>query len=163
MLCIEVGGKGAPAGRSHFLVLRVKILFRIVAHSFRLPEFNGIAVWVMQAGKASVWIGLRIDGDIDASGTKLRCHGREIAHAEIDHPILLRMAKIIAVCREWSKDRRACLLRPRLLAVIRRRQRNAQMIPVPFGEERWILRAEEQAPDSSNVFHKFLVDSDMVR
>ena len=39
----------------------------------------------------------------------------EIVHAEVNHPLLIGTAKVIAVVRERSENRGACFLTPRLL------------------------------------------------
>ena len=85
--------------------------------------------------------------------TKLRHHGVEIIHPEIDHPFLLGTSEVIAVIRERSESGGACFLSPGLLAVIRRHQIDAEMVLVPLAQRRWILGPKEESANSSHTLH----------
>src|SRR6185295_4429606 len=107
----------------------------------------------MQAGKSSVRMVLWIDRDINPRGLKLRDHGVEIADPKIDHPVLLRIPKVVAVVRKGSKDSWSRLLPPRLLAVIGRHKIDAEFFLVPFPQCCWIFRTEEQPSYSYDMLH----------
>src|SRR5437588_6638657 len=85
------------------------------ALSFRFPELDWISFRIIQTSKPPVGINLRIDGDLDLRGTKLFHDGIEIPNAKVNHPVLIRIAEVIATARKRSKDRRSCFLRPGLL------------------------------------------------
>src|SRR3954471_14395313 len=99
----------------------------------------------MQSRKPSIRILPRIDRDRNASKPKLFDHCIELAHTKIDHPLFSGVAKVIAVCRERSKNGRSCFLRPRFLAVIRWCEINAEVLSIPLSQRCWILRPEKHA------------------
>src|SRR5208337_1778375 len=101
----------------------------------RLPEFDGVALGIVQAREASVWVHLRVDLDANPGGAELRCHRIEIANAKIDHHTLPASPKYVVV------------------SVIRRHDRHAQMIAVPRCKRDRVTREEKQPADAFYIFH----------
>src|SRR4051794_14153326 len=99
----------------------------------------------MQSRKPSIRILPRIDRDRNASKPKLVDHRIELAHTKIDHPLFSGVSEVIAVCWERSKNGGPCFLRPRLLAVIRWCEINAEVLSIPLSQRRRILRSEKHA------------------
>jgi hypothetical protein len=96
---------------------------------------------------------LRIDRDLNLRGSQLPDHRIEIAHAEIDHPLFVRPAKVIGILRERGKDSRTCFLRSRLMVVIARGEIDSELIPIPSPQSGRIPGAKEQPPNPSRAFH----------
>src|SRR5436190_15547278 len=80
------------------------------ASSLRFPEFDGVSFRIVQAGEAAVRIPLGIELHFNFHRAKLGEHRVEIAHAKVNHPLLLRIAEIVGVVLERSKSGRAGLL-----------------------------------------------------
>src|SRR4051812_45405406 len=78
--------------------------------SLRFPQLDGIALGIVQAREAAVWICLGIDTHFNVLRAELCDHRVEIAHAEIDHPLLLHVAEVFGVVRERAEDSRAGFL-----------------------------------------------------
>src|SRR4030095_9675556 len=111
----------------------------------------------MQPGKSSVRISLRVHGDVDLRGSKLRHHRIKIPNSKIDHPLLVGTPEVFSVVRKRGEDRRTSFLRPRLLAVVTGHKVDSQMLFIPQAQSLRIVRAEEQASDSDDVLHTVLL------
>jgi len=116
-----------------------------------LPEFDGILFGVVQVGEATVGVRLRVDGDVNARGTKLRGHLVEVADAEVDHPHLARVAEVFAGERKRSEGGGAGFLTPSGLIVAGGDDVDAEVGLIPLGERFWIVRAKEKAADAKDA------------
>jgi hypothetical protein len=122
-----------------------------------LPEFDGVAFGVMEAGEAAVGVGFGVESDFDTGGAELGEEGFEIGDAEVDHPLerLGRggVAEISGVGREGRERGGAGLRLPGRVVVIGWDGGDAEMRGVPGGERLRIARAEEESADAENFFH----------
>src|SRR5258707_15417465 len=122
-----------------------------------LPEFDGVAFGVVEAGEAAVGVGFWVEGDFDAGGAELGEHGFEIGDAEVDHPLerLWRggVAEIARVAGKGCEGGGTGLLVPRRVVVVGGDGGNAEMGGVPVSESLRIARAEEESADAENFFH----------
>src|SRR5688572_2034273 len=125
----------------------------LLRKSFGFPQLNRVPFRIVQPREASIRILLLIDRDRYPSRAELPDHPIQVAHAEIDHPLLRGVAEIVAVSRERGENGRAGLLRPWLLAVIRRNEIDAKVVLVPLRHRLWILRAKKQTANSCYSMH----------
>jgi hypothetical protein len=120
---------------------------------FRLPQFYGLSLRVMEAGKAAVWIELWINLNLDSLGSELSDHLVEVPYSKVHHPELVRVPKIVTRLGKRAEDLRPCLLLPNRFLLARGRQRNSQGLPVPASQRFRIVRSEEYPADAGNFLH----------
>jgi hypothetical protein len=75
-----------------------------------LPQLNGITFGVVQAGKPTVRMVLRVHVDGNTGRPQPRRHSVKVTNAEVDHPDLLGIAKIVRGLGEGADPARPCLL-----------------------------------------------------
>jgi hypothetical protein len=118
-----------------------------------LPEFDGIAFRVVEAGEPAVGIRLGVDLDLDASGLELGGHFLEIADAKVEHPDFAEIAEIGAGLLECSESGRSCFLMPGGFFGARWNDQNTEVLLIPEAQCFWIFGAKEEASDSGDFFH----------
>src|SRR5262249_32741275 len=108
------------------------------------PELYRVAFRIRQPGEASIRIDLRVHFDRDASFAQLGDHLREVADAEVDHPLEATVAKVrrIFLDRLERGCPRAGLPRPGILAG--RDAADAEIGLVPVGQFPGIPGTEEE-------------------
>jgi hypothetical protein len=102
----------------------------------RLPQSDRISLRVVQAGEPAVGIRLRVNLDRDSSGSQLACHFVEIPDSKVQHPDLVGSLEKVARLRLRIENGGSGLLLPNGILVARWRQRDPQMLPSSFREER---------------------------
>src|SRR5690606_27052168 len=104
--------RGPWRGADGALLRRLDVQRLVLVRSFRLPQLDRIAFRVGQPREAAIRIVLGIDLDADPGRFQLAHHRIELANPEVEHPLLLRPAEIVAVGREGGEYRRSLALLP---------------------------------------------------
>ena len=77
-----------------------------------LPQLYWVLLRVMNPGKPAVGIRLWVNGDFDASGTKLCRHFVEVSDTKVNHPHLIRITEVFTRHRKRLKGCGACFCLP---------------------------------------------------
>src|SRR5690606_29957714 len=85
---------------------------------------------------------------INAAALKLRNHGVQISHSEVDHPLLLAPAEVFRVVLERTEHGGSTALLPDSIRNI-----YAEMVCVPTRQSFRILRAKEYPADAQDFLH----------
>src|SRR5712692_4760110 len=104
--------------------LQLRRLAGIVS-PFGLPQLDGIALGVVQAGEAAVRIVLLINVNWDARGAQLRHHRIEAVDTKIDHPNFAGIAEVRGRLGERCKRSWSGFLPPGQFIIVRRSKCNA--------------------------------------
>jgi hypothetical protein len=107
----------------------------------------------VQPGESTVRIGAGINLHGNAGRSQLRHHSVQIHHAEINHPLPARVAKIFRVFRKGSISSGAALLLPWKIIVVIRDHIHPEMIAVPLRQRFRLARAKEEASNSRHFSH----------
>jgi len=91
---------------------------------------------------------LRINLDGKARRAQLRHHRLQVAHPEVDHPLLLAGAKVAGRLLERCEHGGTGLLLPHRVVVVGGNHCDPEVLAVPRGEALRVTRAEEQAANA---------------
>lgn len=118
----------------------------------RFPEFDGVSFRIIKAREAAVGVFIRVGCHFDARVAQLKNHGIQVMHAEVDHPYLAGIAKVLGILAERCENSWASFLMPGLGIVAFWHQGDAEMFLVPLRLLRWCISPEKQPADSGNFF-----------
>ncbi len=107
----------------------------------------------MQASKATDRRRLWVDFDFNSRGDELCSHFIEIAHPEIYHPDLLRIAEVLRLLRERTEHGGTRLLLPNWVSFAGGCKRDSQVLMVPASQGFGIVSPKEEASNSRYSFH----------
>src|SRR5256885_10447131 len=129
----------------------------MVSVSQRLPQFEAVAVGVLDPCEAAVAGVLALGIDPDSGGSKLRKQGVEVVDAVVDHGRLWAVAEVGGVGGEGRPGGHAGaggdFVGPKKGGAAEVVQRKAEVVGVPLCQRLWILRAEEDAADACDSCH----------
>lgn len=114
------------------------------------PQLDGVSLGIVDSGEAAIRIVLRIELHFDASGAELCGHPVQAAHAEVDHPHLMRVAEIFGGLGEGREDRGTGFGVPGGLTVAGGDWGDSQVNAIPLGKRFGIVGAKEQAADAED-------------
>src|SRR5947207_1450865 len=129
----------------------------MVLVSQALPQFEAVAVAVLDPGEAALAGVLALGVDPDSGGRKLGEQSVEVVDAVVDHGCLWTVAEVAGVGGERRPGGHAGAGRdfvgPQKGGAAEVVQRKAEVVGVPLCQRLWILRAEEDAADACDSCH----------
>src|SRR5256885_5458950 len=135
----------------------LKTFVRRVLVSQGLPQFEAVAVAVLDPGEAAVAGVFALGIDPDAGSVKLGEQGVEVVDAVVDHGRLWAVAEVAGVGGEGRPGghtgARGDFVGPLKGGAAEVVQRQAEVVGVPLCQRFWILRAEEDAADACDSCH----------
>src|SRR5882757_9950841 len=130
---------------------------RRVLVSQRLPQFDAVAVAVLDPGEAAVAGVLALGIDPDSGSSKLGEQSVEVVDAVVNHGRLCAVAEVAGVGGEGRPSGHAGaggdFVGPQKGGAAEVVQRQAEVVGVPLCQRLWILRAEEDAADACDSCH----------
>src|SRR5215472_6849788 len=136
------------------------------AELWRLPQFDGISLRVMQTSEApNVGIRFRVF-DFNSCRSELDYHFVEVMHSKVHHPDFLRVPEILGRFGKGTEDGWSGLLLPNGSALARLFERDPQVLQVPVRQRFGITSSEEQPSNSGYFFHfrssRFMFSSEVL-